>query len=314
MRTVSIFILLALCLSLVLTGCALPGFFSDTETEAQTKGETAAETGDGLQTDAGTETAAETSAETNPAPESETDAGETDWRYVTEGIVACFNRYAYQTDWKGEEFRNYLKEHTDYLTGDVLAMVQITDQLTSNPDDRTYANVVEFEKEADAVAYEQERAAYVAETAGEGGLCLRYGRVVVFGTSPILSRIQAGTVTHPTVEQLVAKFDEDVFELEWMNSMLIGIQEKALDFLTGHILTVARLTDTKTENESDRTWAGICEFENEADAVAYARDREAYLAENEGDKGICIQYGCIVAFGTAPVLESIAPAPAAAGS
>ncbi|MBQ3928263.1 MAG: hypothetical protein II710_06450 [Clostridia bacterium] len=299
MKIVSTLLLLALCLSLLLTSCSLSDLFPKNETESQTKGETDAQT---IETDG---KGSETATETEPDHESETAAEETDWRYTTEGIVACFNRYEYKQSWYDEEFRNYLKEHTEYLTGNVLAMVQITDQITENEEDRTYADVVELENEADAIAYAEDRAKALAETEGENALCLRYGRIVVFGTSPILSRIQAGTVTHPTVEQVVEKFDEDVFELEWMNKTLIAFQENALDFLKGHILTVARLTDTKTGSEE---WAGICEFKLEEDAVAFAADRTAYLEENEPGKGICFQYGCIVVFGTANVLNEIKPA------
>ncbi|MBR0299593.1 MAG: hypothetical protein IJQ93_04660 [Bacteroidales bacterium] len=46
----------------------------------------------------------------------------------------------------------------------------------------------------------------------------------------------------------------------------------------------------------------------EEDAVAYAADRTAYLEENEPGKGICFQYGCIVVFGTANILNEIKPA------
>ena len=55
-------------------------------------------------------------------------------------------------------------------------------------DDWSWAYVYEFTDEADAIAFEENRRAFV-EATEENGACVRCGLIVVFGSAPVISSI-----------------------------------------------------------------------------------------------------------------------------
>ena len=77
------------------------------------------------------------------------------------------------------------------LKGDVTRIVHITDQSVPKDDPTSFgwAYVYEFSEESDAVAFEEDRREFVNATE-EDGACIRYGRIVVFGTAQMLSFIE----------------------------------------------------------------------------------------------------------------------------
>ena len=77
------------------------------------------------------------------------------------------------------------------LNGDVIRIVHITDQSVPKDDPTSFgwAYVYEFSEESDAVAFEEDRREFVNATE-EDGACIRYGRIVVFGTAQMLSFIE----------------------------------------------------------------------------------------------------------------------------
>ena len=77
------------------------------------------------------------------------------------------------------------------LNGDVTRIVHITDQSVPKDDPTSFgwAYVYEFSEESDAVAFEENRREFVNATE-EDGACIRYGRIVVFGTAQMLSFIE----------------------------------------------------------------------------------------------------------------------------
>lgn len=77
------------------------------------------------------------------------------------------------------------------LNGDVTRIVHITDQSVPKDDPTSFgwAYVYEFSEKSDAVAFEEDRREFVNATE-EDGACIRYGRIVVFGTAQMLSFIE----------------------------------------------------------------------------------------------------------------------------
>ena len=77
------------------------------------------------------------------------------------------------------------------LNGDVTRIVHVTDQSVPKDDPTSFgwAYVYEFSEEADAIAFEENRREFINATE-EDGACLRYGRIVVFGTAQMLSFIE----------------------------------------------------------------------------------------------------------------------------
>lgn len=77
------------------------------------------------------------------------------------------------------------------LNGDVTRIVHITDQSVPKDDPASFgwAYIYEFSEETDAIAFEEDRREFVNSTE-EDGACLRYGRIVVFGTAQMISFIE----------------------------------------------------------------------------------------------------------------------------
>lgn len=77
------------------------------------------------------------------------------------------------------------------LNGDVTRIVHVTDQSVPKDDPSSFGwvYVYEFSEETDAIAFEEDRRDFVNATE-EDGKCIRYGRIVVFGTAQMLSFIE----------------------------------------------------------------------------------------------------------------------------
>lgn len=111
---------------------------------------------------------------------------------TVQSIVALF-----RNDYNIEEYpREYIEEVIPnienfgiVLKGDVTAIIYITKQ-GSVPGlcDWSWAYVYEFTDETDAIALEENRRAFVNATV-ENGQCVRYGKIVVFGSAPTISSI-----------------------------------------------------------------------------------------------------------------------------
>lgn len=75
------------------------------------------------------------------------------------------------------------------LKGDVTTIVHITKKASApEMDDWEWAYIYEFTNEADAVAFGENRRAFVNDTE-KNGQCVRYGLIVLFGSAPIISSI-----------------------------------------------------------------------------------------------------------------------------
>lgn len=127
---------------------------------------------------------------------SETSSSTSDADGVAELTVESITEL-FGEDYNAQEYTSEMIEHVlpnvetagVVLQGDVTAIVHITKK-SSAPEmaDWEWAYIYEFTNEADAVAFEENRRAFVNDTE-ENGQCVRYGFIVVFGSAPIISSI-----------------------------------------------------------------------------------------------------------------------------
>ena len=111
---------------------------------------------------------------------------------TVESITELFGE-DYNTQIYTEEMIEYVLPNIEkagvVLQGDVTAIVHITKKASApEMDDWEWAYIYEFTNEADAVAFEENRRAFVNDTE-ENGHCVRCGLIVVFGSAPIISSI-----------------------------------------------------------------------------------------------------------------------------
>ena len=72
------------------------------------------------------------------------------------------------------------------IEGEIVSIVHIINSQTTAPNlEWTY--IYEFSDKQDAVWFEENRNAFVADQ--EGGRCVRFDAIVVYGTSPIIDTI-----------------------------------------------------------------------------------------------------------------------------
>jgi hypothetical protein len=75
------------------------------------------------------------------------------------------------------------------LNGDVTTIIHMCARNSApGMDDWSWAYVYEFTDEADAIAFEENRRAFV-EATEENGACVRFGLIVVFGSASVISSI-----------------------------------------------------------------------------------------------------------------------------
>lgn len=77
------------------------------------------------------------------------------------------------------------------LSGDIIRIVHVIDQSVPKDDPSSFGwvYIYELSEESDAIALEENRREFVNATE-EDGACIRYGRIVVFGTAKMLSFIE----------------------------------------------------------------------------------------------------------------------------
>ena len=77
------------------------------------------------------------------------------------------------------------------LSGDIIRIVHVIDQSVPKDDPSSFGwvYIYELSEESDAIALEENRREFVNATE-EDGKCIRYGRIVVFGTAQMLSFIE----------------------------------------------------------------------------------------------------------------------------
>ena len=111
---------------------------------------------------------------------------------TVESITKLFyNDYSVQgyTPEQMEVILQNLEKAGIILKGEIKTVIHIT-KYGSVPGlcDWSWAYVYEFTDETDAVAFEENRRAFVNATE-ENGQCVRYGKIVVFGSAPNISLI-----------------------------------------------------------------------------------------------------------------------------
>lgn len=75
------------------------------------------------------------------------------------------------------------------LNGGISRVIHITNQSVSRDDPSwSWAYIYELSNEADAILIEENRREYVDAT--NSGVCVRFGLIVVFGTSPVIQTIE----------------------------------------------------------------------------------------------------------------------------
>ena len=72
------------------------------------------------------------------------------------------------------------------LSGDIISIVHIINQGASTPNG-DFAYIYEFSNEKDATWFEENRRAYVSSL--EEGRCVRFGSIVIFGTSSVIDTL-----------------------------------------------------------------------------------------------------------------------------
>lgn len=109
---------------------------------------------------------------------------------AVEDVVAHFTAdktYSAQTyeEQMIETVRAGIEKNGITLSGEIVAVVHLVAEGTDEA--FPWAYVYELAEESDAVAIEENRRSFVSSFAG--GSCVRFGRVVVFGTSPYISTL-----------------------------------------------------------------------------------------------------------------------------
>lgn len=106
---------------------------------------------------------------------------------TAEEVLACFDDETYSKQIYTAEMIATIGGKL-VLEGEIQKIVHITDK-RSPSDNLIWAYLYEFSAEADAIAFEENRRKFVATV--ENGSCVRFGRIVVFGSSPIIPTIGA---------------------------------------------------------------------------------------------------------------------------
>ena len=103
---------------------------------------------------------------------------------TVENIIKFFAYCGYNTQNYNEEMIAEIRAKLN-LNGEISSVVHI---LRSYEDGLLWAYVYELTDENDAIAFEENRRAFV-ESTEENGTCLRFGHIVVYGNSPHIASI-----------------------------------------------------------------------------------------------------------------------------
>ena len=115
--------------------------------------------------------------------------GNTETPFTANDAVAVFEDDLYLKQNYGDNMISPVRESIEADAGreiEIVAIIHVINQETSVPNlEWTY--IYEFSKKEDADWFEENRNAYVATQ--EGGRCIRFDNVVVFGNSPLIDTI-----------------------------------------------------------------------------------------------------------------------------
>ena len=113
-----------------------------------------------------------------------------------------------------------------------------------------------------------------------------------------------------TVDGIVKLFDSDDdyyvqhYTAELIDKARTNMTNANLD-LKGDISEIVHIIDqSKSPENSAGEWTYIYDFTDEADAIAFAENRQVFIDKLEED-GTCIRRGRIVVFGTSSIISSI---------
>ena len=111
---------------------------------------------------------------------------------TVDSIVKLFDEEYYAQEYTSEMISQILpnfEKNGITINGNISTVVHLTKKASApeNPD-WSWAYVYEFTEEADAIAFEENRRAFV-EATEENGVCVRCGLIVVFGSAPTISSI-----------------------------------------------------------------------------------------------------------------------------
>ncbi|MBQ8746280.1 MAG: hypothetical protein IJZ08_00235 [Clostridia bacterium] len=111
-----------------------------------------------------------------------------------------------------------------------------------------------------------------------------------------------------SVDSIVELFEKDYnaqkYTAEQISNLIPNLEANGIS-LNGSITAVVHLTKKASEpGRSDWSWAYVYEFTEEADAIALENNRRAFVEATE-ENGTCIRCGCIVVFGSSPIIASI---------
>lgn len=101
-------------------------------------------------------------------------------------VVTSFDEELYYADVYGDLEITEIKRKLT-LEGDILEIVHIMKKETAPPT-LVWTYVYEFELEADAVAFAENRAVFMDNT--ENGRCVRLGNIVVYGNSDVITQFE----------------------------------------------------------------------------------------------------------------------------
>lgn len=139
--------------------------------------------------DASETTEASTNAVTEEVTEAPTEAQTEKEKMTVEKILTLFDDKIYFKQNYDKEMIATIREKLS-LKGDILTVVHVIDMKTETAP-RPWAYVYEFSLEEDAIAFEENRREFVNSTGGSKGFCVRCGNIVIYGSSPVISTIEA---------------------------------------------------------------------------------------------------------------------------
>ena len=108
---------------------------------------------------------------------------------TVDDAVAVFDDEIYLVRKYGDSMISPIRENIEEDLGhetEITAIVHVINQKTSVPN-LEFTYIYEFSVEKDAEWFEGNRSTYVATL--DGGRCVRFGKIVIFGTSPVIDTI-----------------------------------------------------------------------------------------------------------------------------
>ena len=105
--------------------------------------------------------------------------------FTVDTAIAAFDDETYYVQAYSEDLIDPIRQKMS-LSGDIISIVHIINQGASTPNG-DFAYIYEFSNEKDATWFEENRSAYVSSL--EEGRCVRFGSIVIFGTSSVIDTL-----------------------------------------------------------------------------------------------------------------------------